>query len=252
MSKEEKKNIVVYSFSGLLLIILITFADMKNRNRKVDELKVDIIGQEGNFFTDQLEIIDLMTNKSADYVIGIKVDELDTKILEERVESNSFVKDAQVYRDLKGHLQVKVKQSKPIARLFIDGKNDKYIDDEGRIMPVNAKHTARVLLIETEREFMWKKNMHESKYGKQIFELLTFIETNQFWRAQIAYITLKKNGEIAMYPQVTKQLIEFGLPMDIESKFLKLMTFYKKILPGKGWNHYDRVNLKFENQIICE
>ena len=106
--------------------------------------------------------------------------------------------------------------------------------------------------METEFEFMWEKNLSESKYGKQVYDLLTFIENDKFWKAQIAHIFIKKDGEIEMYPQVTKQVVEFGHPEDLERKFSKLMTFYKEILPKKGWNTYDRVNLKFENQIICE
>jgi len=252
MSKEEKQNILIYSFSGLLLIVLMTFAGIKNNSRKVEDVKVEILEQEGNFFTDQLEVIDLMTDKSADYVIGVEMGDLDPKVLERRVEANPFVKDAQVYRDLKGNLRVKVEQSKPIARLFIDGKKDRYIDSEGRVLPVNARHTARVPLIETEFEFLWEENLDESTYGKQVFDLLQFIEKDEFWQAQIAHIYLKKNGEVELYPQVTKQVVEMGRPVDIERKFSKLMTFYKEILPKKGWNTYDRVNLKFENQIICE
>ncbi|MEP0987757.1 cell division protein FtsQ [Ekhidna sp.] len=252
MSKEEKKNILIYSFSGLLMLTLITFAGIKNNGRSIEDVKVEITDQEGIFFTDQLEVIDLMTDKSADYVVGVKMGEIDPKILEQRVEANPFVRDAQVFRDLKGNLQVKVEQSKPIARLFVDGKKDRYIDSEGRVLPVNAKHTARVPLMETEFEFMWEDNLKESKFGTQIFELLTFIEKDEFWSAQIAHIFIKNDGEIEMYPQVTKQVIEFGKPVDMESKFSKLLTFYKEILPKKGWNTYDRVNLKFENQIICE
>ncbi|MEO1255195.1 MAG: hypothetical protein AAFY41_09975, partial [Bacteroidota bacterium] len=150
MSKEEKKNILIYSFSGILLLSLIMFASIKNGHRKVNELIVEIKDQEGNFFTDQMEVVDLMTDKSADYVIGVEMSDLDPKVLEERVESKPFVKEAQVFRDLQGNVRVEVEQSKPIARLFIDGKSDKYIDEEGRILPVNARHTARVPLIETE------------------------------------------------------------------------------------------------------
>ncbi|WP_424963715.1 cell division protein FtsQ/DivIB [Ekhidna sp.] len=252
MSKEEKKNILIYSFSGLLLISLIAFAGIKNNGREIEDVKVEILDQEGIFFTDQLEVVDLMTDKSADYVVGVEMGDIDPKTLEERVETNPFVKDAQVYRDLKGNLQVKVEQSKPIARLFIDGKKDRYIDEDGRVLPINAKHTARVPLMETEFEFIWERNLNESKFGKQVFELLTFIEKDEFWKAQIAHVIIKKDGEIELYPQVTKQVVEFGKPEDLERKFSKLMTFYKEILPKKGWNTYDRVNLKFENQIICE
>lgn len=252
MSREEKKNIVVYSFSGLLVLFLMVFTGIKNNSRVIDEMDVDILEQEGNFFTDDLEVIDLMTDKSADYVIGVEMGELSPKTLEQRVESNPFVKDAQVYRDLKGRLQIKVKQSKPIARVFVDGTNDRYIDEDGRVLPINAKHTARVPLVETEFDFLWEHSMSESSYGLEVFELLKYIENDAFWNAQIAYVYVRKDGEVELYPQVTKQVIEFGKPVELEEKFSKLMTFYKEILPKKGWNSYDRVNLKFKNQIICE
>ncbi|MEM7297337.1 MAG: cell division protein FtsQ [Bacteroidota bacterium] len=243
---------MIYSFSGAILLFLMVFAGVKNNNRTIEELNVDVLEEDGNYFTDDLEVVDLMTDKSADYVIGVEMGELNPKILEERVEANPFVKDAQVYRDLKGNLLVKVEQSKPIARVFMEGGSDRYIDTEGRVLPINARHTARVPLIETEFPFSWEENMSESSYGEKIFELLTFIEQDEFWQAQIAHILVKKDGEIELFPQVTKQTVEFGKPEDLEKKFSKLMTFYKEILPKKGWNSYERVNLKFENQIICE
>ena len=252
MSREEKKNIVIYSFSGAIVLFLMIFSGVRNNDRKIETMDVDIQEQQGIFFTDDLEVIDLMTDKSADYVIGVEMGEISPKTLEERVETNPFVKDAQVYRDLKGNLQIKVEQSKPIARVFVDGTNDKYIDENGRILPINAKHTARVPLVESEFAFAWENNMMDSKYGSEVFELLKYIENDPFWNAQIAHVIIKKNGEIEFYPQVTKQVVEFGKPTDLDEKFSKLMTFYKEILPKKGWNTYDRVNLKFKNQIICE
>lgn len=252
MSKEEKKNLLIYSFSGLLLLTLIMLTGVRNNARSIEEVQVEIVDQEGIYFTDQLEVMDLMTAQNGDYVVGVKMGELEPKVLEERIEANPFVKEAQVFRDLKGKLQVNVVQSKPIARLFIDGKKDRYIDSEGRILPVNAKHTARVPLIETEFTFNWEQNLNESKYGEQLFEMLTFIEADAFWNAQIAHLYIRKDGDINLYPQVTKQVVEFGKPEKLGQKFSKLMTFYKEILPKKGWNAYERVNLKFENQIICE
>lgn len=252
MSREQKKSILVYSFSGMIVLSLIIFTGIKNNSRRIEELNVEIIDEEGNYFTDDMEVIDLMTNKSADYVVGVEMGDLNPKILEQRVETNPFVKDAQVYRDLKGNLLVKVKQSKPIARVLIDGSKDKYIDSDGRVLPVNARHTARVPLIETEFPFSWEQNMNESSYGNQVFDLLTYIEEDEFWKAQIAHLVVKKDGEVELYPQVTKQVIEFGKPDQLEEKFSKLLTFYKEILPKKGWNSYERVNVKFENQIICE
>ena len=250
MSK-EKKNMLLYSFSGLVVIVLIAFSGVKNYNREVQDVDISVAQEDGNFFTNQIEVMDLMTLSQSDYVVGVELSELSPKNLEERVEANPFVKDAQVFRDLKGNVQVRVEQSKPIARL-ITSEGDHYIDTEGNVLPVNAKHTARVLLVDSELSFVWEKNLFESTYGERVFELIEFIEKDDFWRAQIAQIVLLKNGEIELYPQVTKQKVVFGAPEDIDTKFQKLMTFYKEILPKKGWNSYKLVNLKFDNQIICE
>jgi len=57
---------------------------------------------------------------------------------------------------------------------------------------------------------------------------------------------------MVLYPQVTKQMVEFGKPEDIEVKFKKLRIFYTEILPKKGWNRYEKVNLKYRDQIIAE
>lgn len=233
------------------MLSLIIFSGIQNNNRKVEELMVEVMDEDGNYFTDDLEVIDLMTNQNEEHVLGVQLKEVKPKELEQRVESNPFVRDAQVYSDLKGNLQVKVEQSKPIARVFTNGQGDRYIDTDGRILPVNARHTARVPLLETAFDFDWE-SMYESDYTEQVFELLRHIERDEFWSAQIAHIILKKNGEVEMFPQVTKQKIEFGKPDKFEEKFGRLLTFYKEILPKKGWNTYKKVNVKFENQIICE
>ena len=78
------------------------------------------------------------------------------------------------------------------------------------------------------------------------------IDEDEFWRAQIAGVIVEKDGDIRMLPQVTKQNVHFGQPEDLDEKFMKLKVFYKEILPNKGWNTYQTVNLKFKNQIVCE
>ena len=85
-----------------------------------------------------------------------------------------------------------------------------------------------------------------------LLQLLNHINNDKFWRAQIAGIVVKKDGELNMLPQVTKQEIVFGLPEDLEEKFKKLKVFYKQVLPNKGWNTYSMVNVKFKNQLVCE
>lgn len=250
--KREVKTLLAFSVAGFVLLIIIGFTGVKNTSKPVNNVVVHILEQDGEFFTDQLEILNLMNASNTDYVLGSTIGNLDLKQLEQRVESNPFVKDAQIFRDLKGNLLVNVTQAKPIARIFKHNGQDLYVDADGNLLPTIAKHTARVPVIELERTFSWEKNLTETDYGVKVLEVLRYINGDTFWRAQIAELVIERDGELTLLPQVSKQEIKFGMPEDLETKFKKLKIFYKEILPNKGWNTYSLVNLKFENQIVCE
>lgn len=250
--KREIKTIVLISTGVILIIGLIGFAGARHSDRQVNNVRVEIMDQNGDFFTDQLEVLNLLNDRSTDYVLGLPMKELDLKMLESRVEAHPFVKEAQIFRDIKGNLKVSVTQAQPIARIFNRSGADQYIDRDGRLLPTTGRHTARVPVIELRRKFAWEHAITETAYGADVLELLRFIHGDAFWRAQIAGLTIERNGEVTLMPQVSKQEVQFGMPEDFDRKFKKLKVFYKEILPNKGWNSYHLVNLKFENQIICE
>ena len=85
-----------------------------------------------------------------------------------------------------------------------------------------------------------------------LMSMLRFVESDPFWKAQVAQINIDRDWEMVLYPQVSKQYIEFGKPENLENKFKKLKIFYTRILPQQGWNNYVRVNVKYKDQIICE
>ena len=215
----------------------------------VKNLKIDIISSQGNMFTSEDEVLELM--RGGENILTLPVSKWDMSEMERRVETNPFVRDAEVYRDVKGNVLVRVKQRKPIGRMYHQYEKDSYIDEFGDLLPTTDRHTARVPLLEIEG-LSWESNLTETTYGENLLNLLNHIESDDFWRAQIAHLVVRKNGQIEMIPQVTRQTILFGMPEDVENKFDKLMIFYKKILPTKGWNNYTTVNLKMKDQIICE
>ncbi len=235
-----------------MLLILIGFTSSKNAGRAIHDVIIDIEQKDGNFFVDKPEVLSLLNAQNTDYVLGLPIGEVDLKLLERRLEEHSFVEEAQVAYDLRGNLLVDIDQSKPIARIYDPRGPDNYINFNGKLLPFNSKHTARVPLLELDKKVSWEENLNETEEGARLFELLNYIEADEFWKAQIAHLILKKNGDIEMIPQVTKQKIVFGTPEDIEDKFRRLEVFYKDILPNKGWNTYAVVNLKFKDQIVCK
>ena len=229
----------------LVLLGAIGFAEKKHSARVLDLVEVKIHNQNGNYFVLEEDILSLIDFQST---VGEQISAEGMTEMESRLLNHAFIESAQVYRNLKGKLTVEVTQSSPIARLVRPDQPDAYFTAAGEILPVSDKFSARVLLVTGDYT---DKIIQEETQGA-VGNLIGYIYQDPFWRAQIAQMDIDGAGDIVMYPQVGKQRIEFGTADDIESKFLRLDTFYRKILPKKGWNEYDRVSVKYTDQIICE
>lgn len=207
-----------------------------------------------NYFIDEKDVMGLMTKDGEEILEEEAFKKLSFKELENRIKQNLFVEDVEVYRDVKGTLYAKVEQRKPIARIARSMGKDFYLDAKGNVFPISEKFTARVLIMDgvfTNKllTFGFKKTKEYRPY----LEFIKRIEKDKFLSAQIHQINIDALGRITMFQQVGAQVIEFGYPDDnMDKKFQKLQLFYDRILPAKGWNAYSRVNLNFENQIICE
>ena len=233
----------IYVFTTLFIVVIVIFS-FKNNSSPIKEI---IINSE-NKFLDRYKIESLIIEKmDRDSIIK------NADIIEKNILANPFVKEIKLYQNLSNKLIVDLVQYQPIARLVSENKKDFYIDLHGNIFPTSTKFSERVLLIHTDDNINYDlKNINSTNYGKKIFTMINYIINDTFLSKIISEIDINYDKNIIIYPQVSKQKIIFGYPEQIDVKFDKLMLFYKKILPAKGWNTYKTVNLKFKNQIICD
>jgi cell division protein FtsQ len=233
----------IYVLTTLFIVVTVIFS-FKNNSSPIKEI---VINSE-NKFLDRYRIESLITEKMGKDSIIKNAD-----IIEKNILANPFVKEIKLYQDLSNKLIVDLVQYQPIARLVSENKKDFYIDLHGNIFPTSTKFSERVLLIHTADNINFDlKNINSTDYGKKIFTMINYIINDTFLSKIISEIDINYDKNIIIYPQVSKQKIIFGYPEQIDVKFDKLMLFYKKVLPAKGWNTYKTVNLKFKNQIICD
>lgn len=255
MRRKETFFRVIGIIGGCVLLFLMASSiDKRAIGYRVEEIDVEIENAYENFFIDESDVLALVMQNEGDSILGDRFGRVSLKEVEKRIESHSFVKDAAVYKDLKGHLIVKARQNKPIARIIGNNGVNAYIGEDGDLLPVSPKYTARVPVITGAgtQQLLELDNIMDDEYATSIYEMVQFINNESFWTMQIGEIVLERNQHVVMYPQVGDQRLEFGLPTDIEKKFSKLNIFFKQIMPTKGWNTYDRVNVAFKDQIICE
>ncbi len=246
------KHIALALTATFFLLISIGFVDKYQGNRTCRGIVVNIDNQFENYFVNEKDVANLLT-KGGKMIVGARMDELELEQIELRLEDHKFVRNAEAYKDLKGNLIINIDQSRPVARMIGKKMPDRYISARGRILPTSRSFTTRVMLITGPwPDDSGLHNMNDTETGLALLNLIKYINDDPFWKSQIAEMHIEKQGEVTIYTQVSKQRVEFGKPENIENKFRKLKIFYTQILPAKGWNSYKKVNIKYNNQIVCE
>ena len=246
--RKEVKVILIL----MLAISSIAFVQKRQSATTCNSIRINIINPESSNFVDEKEVAKLITGDRSVALVGNTYGRINLKEIETRTETNTYIQEAEAYKDHRGDLIVDAYIARPIARIIRTGKPDHYITDKGNLVETSTKYTSRVLLITGDYVSNFKHNLRKDSSQQVLFNFLEYIYNNPFWKAQIAEIDIDRDGEMVIYPQVTKQYIQFGTLDEWPEKMEKLKIFYMKILPFKGWNAYSRVNLIYENQIICE
>lgn len=232
---------------------LIAFTERKQGGAVCSNIVIELDNSQENHFMDEADVLKLVET-SGQTVKGMSIERVNLKEIESKLKFDKHILDAELYGDLKGNLIVNVELRRPLARIVQEDAPDAYIAEDGTIMPVSEKYTSRVVLISGPyvKKLLASEDLNKTEEGVQILEMIRLINKSDFWKAQVAQLDIDHSGKIVIYPQVTGQVVEFGKPEDIQTKFKKLMIFYKEILPQRGWTKYSRVNLEYEGQVVAE
>src|SRR5690606_31883988 len=133
---------------AVLIVIfgLIAFRERSKRDIGVRNINVEIVNNEENYFLEESDIHKLM-EVDRQNLIGVSISALSLKTLEERIKRDPFIKDAEIYSDLKGNITARVELRRPVVRLTRNDGTDGYVAEDGTIMPVSDRFTARVMLM---------------------------------------------------------------------------------------------------------
>ncbi len=238
---------------GLILVFfLIAFSERKQGGVLCTNVVVELENIHDNHFMDEADVARLV-EQSTPSLKGTAINRIDLRAIEKTLLLDRHIQDAELYGDLKGNLIVRVELRRPMARIVQDDAPDAYVAEDGVIMSVSDKFSARVMILSGKgmKPMVEAGNLTKTETGQKLKEMIEYVLDDSFWTAQVAQMDLNSRGEITIYPQVTGQVVEFGSPDNYEDKLRKLMVFYKDILPQKGWTRYEKVNLTYEGQIIA-
>lgn len=239
--------------------ITLGFVNNAQNQKNFSNPIINIDYETENRFIDESDILSQILGRTD--TGGLIMENFSVNQLEEKLDQNHSINEVEVYKTIDGQMVVNVKQRRPIVRIF--SKNESYyIDEDGFLMPLSGKYTARLLIVSghlnepfAKRYQFNYKNLEDSLINKtrldDIYKMADYIDKSEFWRAQIEQIHVNKVYDLELVPKVGNHKIVFGGIENLEGKFEKLMIFYKKGLSKTGWNEYSEINLKYKNQVVC-
>lgn len=257
------KNILVWIFIVAYIAVAMSFVKEKRNQVLCHDIRVEILDSISNGFITPQDIEDFFHETDMN-IIGSPVGSINTKELERKLKQYASVKNSEVYVTLDGDIRVEIDQRNPILRVINKKGQSYYIDHEGTIMPLSSKYSSHVLIangnivehFEVNRTREIYCNQSDEDWNKNrimcdLYDLSKFIYDHDFWKAQIEQIYVNDEYEFELIPRVGAHIIYFGGIDNYKIKFRNLRAFYLKGLNNVGWNQYEEISLKFENQVIC-
>ena len=221
----------------ILVAFLFSFAEKRNNARKISEVKVQFVAGENLYVTEEAVNNLLIQNDVA--AAGIDKETLDLNRVEDVLNNHDMIENAEAFLSLDGKLQARIVQRKPIGRIV--GSSTYYLDKNGKEMPLSPYYSARVPLLLGV----------DSVSIEKAYPLVAYIQQDNFLTQHVTGIKALAGNKFELQMRKLDFKVYFGKAENIALKFNNFKAFYKKAIQDEKLDTYKRVNLQFEDQVVC-
>ncbi|MCH5245170.1 MAG: hypothetical protein J1E84_01805 [Muribaculaceae bacterium] len=176
---------------------------------------------------------------------GRLLNDIDTDSIERFLASNDKIERVTVVRLTNDSILIKVDPMIPVARVFdrLEGASY-YVNRSGKHIKADARYHINVPVIEGAFPDTTFTPIH-------LLPLIDYISADSVWNHLVTMIKVDSPTDIILIPAIKGHVINLGEPRDFDSKFSRLTTIYRKIMPVKGWQYYDTLSLKWNGQVVA-
>lgn len=239
------KKIVLISFNVVLAVYMVLAMSAFNRpDTETICRDVDITIEEGvmsGFLTGDEVRKMLVTDDLSP--IGKNLNAINLREMEEQLETKDLIESAECWTTQDGMVNISIRQRIPVIRVMNNRGEDYYLDSQGKPMP-STEYSCKLIVCtgEISRQYA----------AKVLARLANIINEDRFWRSETVQLNILADGSVELVPRVGDHIVYLGQPVRITKKLDRLRKFYRYGLNKAGWNKYSRVNVEYDNQIICK
>lgn len=236
------------------MLTLLIAAMGKQKKELCREYSITIKGvRTDHFFLDKTAIAAVLKTAAQGNIKGQPRSSFNLQRMEQLLEDNVWVKDAQLYFDNQAVLHISVEEREPVARIFTAGGRSFYIDDSNQSLPLSENMVAKVPVF-TGFPDKRKWTGEDSALLRDINTAAQYISAHSFWAAQVAQVDIITCGpgcwEFEMIPVVGRHLVKLGNGDNTAQKFRRLFAFYQQVLSRTGMDHYKTIDVRFAGQVV--
>jgi cell division protein FtsQ len=257
------KNILFLALLIVYLVIVSGFIGSKEKMQKIGVLKIRIVDSTDNQFIRTVDIRHMLEQKKYP-LFGKESSGIDLEEIEKSLRTHQIINQAEAFITEPGVLNIKISQKTPFLRIFNRYGQGYYLDRQGNIIPLSTSFSPYVIVASgfIAEPFAIGKalNIYEVKHDSltrslhtiyDVYSIAAYIADDKFWNSQIEQIYVTNNFEYELIPRVGPHIIEFGRAENMDEKFENLKLLYLRGFNNLGWNQYDKISLKYKNQVVC-
>ena len=230
------KILIFVIFLGFLLV----FANNRYKVRELVKVDNKIDYSQGIYFITHADIDSVLKSTHSDYP-KMQAQRVSIKEMENKLDANPFIKDAQVYLENDGILHTKIEQQIPVARVK-DGNKQYYITQDSTEIPLCKTFAAKVMLI---------NGKIDKKEYNGIVHLTEIINNDNLLKNLIIGVKKSQKNSFILLVNDGHYILDLGNLENLENKLQNFKVFHQEYIEKTAEMPYKKLNLKYNNQIVA-
>ena len=253
INKKIVKRILITTVWSLVAAgaVVLLIAATRQQNEKVcSDVVVRVKSVDGVQYISEKNILNTISGGAPEQLKGQLIKTFDINQLEQLLEKNLWIRNAELFFDNKDVLHVDITERQPVARVFAVSGETFYVDDMGEQLPTTNDQIARVPVFTSFPTITKPLVNKDSVLLQQVKEVGAYLLKHNFWMAQVEQVNIN-NYEMELIPKLGNHIIQFGEGTNVDAKFNRLLLFYKQIMNKTGWNYYSSLDVRYDKQLVA-
>lgn len=241
----KRRTVITAIAACLVVAYIIAVVPITLRTERDDtftDLIIEVNDNQNSGFLKENDIRQILSILTGN-IDTLKRKNLNTLKVEQLLNSNNRIEGSSCRILNNGTLLVTVNPLNPVARVF-DRAGSVYVNADGKRVPAHPSYHIDVPVVTT-------NSMADSTFIRKLLPLLRAVKNDEPTNALISSLRIDDRGDIIIIPNIVGHVINFGDTTLIDNKFDRLSTFYKKVMPVRGWDAFDTISVKWAGRIVA-